>query len=575
MHLGCVTSKVNHSVFIYSSKKKSIFLLLVSSIIHKNLLFVNTLKKSCYPNCSLNTTMLFDPNNHTTVFLSYDEPNSDINYQHLLELCPNAKRVHGIKGSDTAHKTVATLSDTDSVIIIDGDNRVKSDFYQQTYDLGDIDISNNVISFTSNNIVNGQQYGNGGIKVWPVKLLKSMNTHENSNNESTVVDFDFSYYRQYNVVASDIHINSSPLQAWRAGFREGIKLLLDDGQYKRDINTIDWRNFERLWNWMHVGSDVENGLWAIHGARTGCLFGIKKYTLDKIHDFDHLNKLFRNAHSIAKNCLLEQCNKLGEEIVGLTKNKRITNVYSVEDSKNYRETIKPILRCPDNKPYDIVFISYNEENSDINFNKLKTRFPRAFRLSGVKGIHQAHIEAAKLCSTDYFYVVDGDAEIVDDFNFDYVVPFYDTFKVRVYRAKNPVNDLIYGYGGIKLLPRIATIHMNTDKPDMTTSICNSYEPINIISNITRFNTGPFNSWRSAFRECAKLASQVIANQITDETNKRLEIWCTVGNDQFVLDGANHGREFGKRNKNDLAKLLLINDFEWIKKEYDRFYKNTI
>lgn len=519
--------------------------------------------------------MIFDPKKYETVFLSYDEPNCDINYEHLTKLCPNAKRVHGIKGSDTAHKAIATLSDTHHVIIIDGDNFVKSDFYQQTYDLGDIDFDNSVISFTANNIINGQQYGNGGIKVWPVRLLKAINTHENSNSESTVADFDFQYYKQFNFVASDLHINSNPIQAWRAGFREGLKLLLDDGQYKKDVNNIDWRNFERLWNWMHIGSDIENGLWAIHGARKGCLFGIKKYRLDKVHDFDHLNKLFQNAFATVKNCLLEDCNNLGNEIKRLTKNRRITDVYSIKDSKNYREIIKPILRCPDNKPYDIVFISYNERNYNINFNKLKTRFPYAIHLHGIKGIHEAHIQAAKLCSTDYFYVVDGDAEVLDDFNFDYTVPFYDALKVRVFRAKNPVNNLVYGYGGIKLLPRTAVIHMNKNKPDMTTSICDFYEPINIISNITRFNTDPFSSWRGAFRECVKLSSNIIDNQISNLTNQRLEVWCTVGDDKFVLDGANHGREFGIKNKKDLNKLSLINDFEWIKKEYDRFYKNTI
>ena len=30
-----------------------------------------------------------------------------------------------------------------------------------------------------------------------------------------------------------------------------------------------------------------------------------------------------------------------------------------------------------------------------------------------------------------------------------------------------------------------------------------------VSNITAFNTDPFNTWRSAFRECTKLASAII------------------------------------------------------------------
>lgn len=45
--------------------------------------------------------------------------------------------------------------------------------------------------------------------------------------------------------------------------------------------------------------------------------------------------------------------------------------------------------------YDIVFISYNEPTADANYAALKERFPIAKRVHGVKGIHQAHIKAAK------------------------------------------------------------------------------------------------------------------------------------------------------------------------------------
>ena len=69
--------------------------------------------------------------------------------------------------------------------------------------------------------------------------------------------------------------------------------------------------------------------------------------------------------------------------------------------------------------FDIIFISYKEVNADSNFKNLQSRFPIAQRVHGVKGIHQAHIEAAKKALTKMFYVVDGDAIIEDDFNFDY------------------------------------------------------------------------------------------------------------------------------------------------------------
>ena len=49
--------------------------------------------------------------------------------------------------------------------------------------------------------------------------------------------------------------------------------------------------------------------------------------------------------------------------------------------------------------YDIVFISYEEPNADDVYAELKERYPMAKRVHGVKGIHQAHIAAAKKCFT--------------------------------------------------------------------------------------------------------------------------------------------------------------------------------
>ena len=69
--------------------------------------------------------------------------------------------------------------------------------------------------------------------------------------------------------------------------------------------------------------------------------------------------------------------------------------------------------------YDIVFISYEEPNADDVYAELKERYPMAKRVHGVKGIHQAHIAAAKKCFTKMFWVVDGDAKLKDDFTFDY------------------------------------------------------------------------------------------------------------------------------------------------------------
>lgn len=224
--------------------------------------------------------------------------------------------------------------------------------------------------------------------------------------------------------------------------------------------------------------------------------------------------------------------------------------------------------------YDIVFISYGEPNAEANWESLKKNYPLAKRVKDVKGIHQAHIAAAKKAFTKMFWVVDGDAELLPEFNFDYEVSEYDLDVVHVWRSRNPINDLEYGYGGVKLLPRKLTLDMDVTKPDMTTSISTKFKAMPEVSNITAFNTDPFNTWKSAFRECVKLASKVIDGQVDAETEKRLMTWCTYFENRPFNDwaflGAEDGKMYGMQKAGDLEALGKINDFDWLRKFFSRY-----
>ena len=55
-------------------------------------------------------------------FLSYDEPNAEENWADLLDKAPWAKRVHGVKGFDAAHRECARQSETPWFITVDADN---------------------------------------------------------------------------------------------------------------------------------------------------------------------------------------------------------------------------------------------------------------------------------------------------------------------------------------------------------------------------------------------------------------------------------------------------------------------
>jgi hypothetical protein len=111
--------------------------------------------------------------------------------------------------------------------------------------------------------------------------------------------------------------------------------------------------------------------------------------------------------------------------------------------------------------------------------------------------------------------------------------------------------------------------MDTTTNDMTTSISDKFKVMNEVSNITAFNTDAFSTWKSAFRECAKLSSKTIKGQKNDETEKRLHIWTTVGGDvpfgKYAIAGAVAGRDFGLSSESDLQ---LINNFDWLKEQFD-------
>ena len=220
---------------------------------------------------------------------------------------------------------------------------------------------------------------------------------------------------------------------------------------------------------------------------------------------------------------------------------------------------------------DVVFISYDEPNAESNWQKVLARVPYAQRVHGVKGIFEAHKAAAKLAQTDMFWVVDGDAELLNDWQFNYQPSIFNRDCVHVWPSRNPINDLEYGYGGVKLFPRHLLLEATSWNVDMTTGL-GKLKVMSKPSNITSFNTDPFSTWRSAFRECAKLAAGTIKNQIADESTERLEAWLTKGSDRpfgtYAIAGAKAGFEFGTKNKNNPTILKHINDRTWMKEQFN-------
>ena len=235
------------------------------------------------------------------IYLSYDEPSKEEFWVKIKNMVPWAQRVDGVKGSDAAHKAAAAASDTERFILIDGDNLPDPAFFNQTLTFPSAEYQRAVFRWRARNHINGLMYGNGGLSSWTREFVNNMNTHEATDGrDETVVEFCFDplYWAMYDCY-STTYPNGSAQHAWRAGFREGVKMCLDKGRRPTasEFRTrVHQRNLDHLTVWHNVGADVEHGAWAMAGARQGTamtmLDGIDgAWNYHLVQDFGVLNNV--------------------------------------------------------------------------------------------------------------------------------------------------------------------------------------------------------------------------------------------------------------------------------------------
>jgi hypothetical protein len=232
------------------------------------------------------------------IYLTYDEPNKEETWVKIKNMVPWVQRVDGVKGSDAAHKAAADASTTDRFVLIDGDNIPDAKFFNLTLDINDND-SVCVYRWRARNHVNGLMYGNGGLSVWSKEFVYAMRTHEASDG-TVENDVEFCFYPNYYAMHdcySTTYPNGSAFQAWRAGFREGVKMCLNKGarptlqEFKQRVHQ---RNLDHLTIWHNVGRDVDNGAWAIAGSRMGTYMTMitPQWDYRAVQDFAELEKLW-------------------------------------------------------------------------------------------------------------------------------------------------------------------------------------------------------------------------------------------------------------------------------------------
>ena len=246
------------------------------------------------------------------IYLSYDEPNKEQHWAQIKNMVPWAVRVDGVKGSDAAHKAAAELSNTERFILIDGDNLPDPGFFNQTLHFPSADYENAVFRWRARNSINGLMYGNGGLSSWTREFVHRMRTHEASDGalENDVeFCFDPRYWAMHDCY-STTHPDGSARQAWRAGFREGVKMCLDRGQrpgVDDFADQVHQRNLDHLTIWHNIGADTPYGHWAIAGARQGTYMTmLTAWDYREVQSFDALEQLWLSVQDSDPRILANQ-----------------------------------------------------------------------------------------------------------------------------------------------------------------------------------------------------------------------------------------------------------------------------
>ena len=304
----------------------------------------------------------------------------------------------------------------------------------------------------------------------------------------------------------------------------------------------------------------------VQGTPTKLGFSPKVSDINKIHCWQKVNDLTAQTHGYGGLRLWPTNGDYSKLTTADLQLNKIKNVQYVREQGSITEM------------FDIVFLSYNEPNAQERFEKLQERLdklttvskrkPNLIWVKDIDGIFNAHQHASNQVTSNMFWVVDGDADVLDTFDFSYMPDVYDEEVVHVWNSMNLINGLEYGYGGVKLFPTQMVRDATSWGLDFTTGLSSRFKAIPELSCYTRFNTDAYSAWRSAFRECVKLS----LNDDT-ESKERLDAWLHPNPDADFRHDAKRGAEeavaFAKENKDNTEMLLNINDFDWLKTTYEQ------
>ena len=227
---------------------------------------------------------------------------------------------------------------------------------------------------------------------------------------------------------------------------------------------------------------------------------------------------------------------------------------------------------------DVIFISNGESMADKHWNILKNICPRAKRCDGIDGRDKAYKAAANMSSTDWFFAVFAKTEVLPDFKFDFQPDRLQEPKHYIFYSRNALNGLEYGSMNIDLYNKKLVLDTHIEEGSMLDfTLSKLHTVVPVVASIAQFNTDPWVTWRSAFREVIKL-KQEVDNGAGLEIQYRLDVWCTEAegdNAEYCLAGANDALEFYNSVNADPKELQKSFHWDWIKQWYYNKYHREI
>jgi Glycosyltransferase family 28 C-terminal domain len=212
-----------------------------------------------------------------------------------------------------------------------------------------------------------------------------------------------------------------------------------------------------------------------------------------------------------------------------------------------RHVSTPHYRSQRFAEYDVIFLSFDEPDADANWRTLSERVGKAVRVHGVTGFDASHKAAAAASTTERFILVDAD-NVMDERFFSVETPVPALFDDATWQwcSVNNVTGLAYPFGGPKVWTRTQVNAMRSHEAcedrgaPMATDFWAQpgYYTFQRIFSANVTNGSPYQSFRSAFREGAKLAGwNGLVRTPADfkkiskmPQSRRLAIWMSVGAD---------------------------------------------